>query len=51
MYFNKISMAVIGLSSMGYAEASAATSVETFWILVALFALNTEDATVTPVHV
>jgi len=40
MHFNKINMAVIGLSSMGYAEASAGTDVETFWIWVALFALG-----------
>ncbi|MBT8349248.1 MAG: hypothetical protein HKP62_07380, partial [Sulfurovum sp.] len=40
MHFNKIGMAITGLSSMGYAEASATANVETFWIWVALFTLG-----------
>ncbi|WP_373028325.1 response regulator [Sulfurovum sp.] len=40
MLFNKISMAIIGLSSMGYAEVSTSAGLETFWLWVALFALG-----------
>ncbi len=40
MHLNKISMAIIGLSSMGYAEVSTGVGQETFWIWVALFALG-----------
>ncbi len=40
MQFNKTSMAIIGLSSMSYAQASESVGVETFWIWVALFALG-----------
>lgn len=39
MHLNKTSMAMIGLSSMGYAQ-SVATDLETFWIWIALFALG-----------
>ncbi len=40
MHFNKISMAIIGLSSMGYAQSSTGTDIETFWIWIALFTLG-----------
>ena len=40
MHLNKISMAIIGLSSMGYAEVSTGVALETFWLWVALFALG-----------
>ena len=40
MHFNKIGMAIIGLSSMSYAQVSESVGVETFWIWVALFALG-----------
>lgn len=40
MHLNKIGMAIIGLSSIGYAQSSSATNVEIFWIWVALFTLG-----------
>ncbi|MDM5264125.1 response regulator [Sulfurovum sp. XTW-4] len=40
MYLNKISMAIIGLSSMGYAQADQGAGSETFWLWIALFALG-----------
>lgn len=40
MYLNKISMAIIGLSSMGYAQADQGAGLETFWLWIALFALG-----------
>ncbi|MGB5506572.1 MAG: response regulator [Sulfurovum sp.] len=40
MHFNKISTAIIGLSSIGFAQTSIATDIETFWIWIALFALG-----------
>ena len=40
MHFNKISMAIIGLSSIGFAQTDIATEIETFWIWIALFTLG-----------
>ncbi len=40
MHFNKISMAIIGLSSMGHAKVNTDVGQETFWLWVALFALG-----------
>ena len=40
MHLNKISMAIIGLSSMGYAQADQGAGSETFWLWIALFALG-----------
>ncbi len=40
MHLNKISMAIIGLSSMGYAQVNQGAESETFWLWVALFALG-----------
>ncbi len=40
MHFNKISMAIIGLSSTGFAQTNIATEIENFWIWIALFALG-----------
>ena len=40
MHLNKISMAIVGLSSMGYAQIDQGAGLETFWIWVALFALG-----------
>lgn len=40
MHFNKISMAIIGLSSIGYAQVNEIAGLETFWIWIALFALG-----------
>ena len=46
MQFNKISMAILGLSSMNYAQASVSAEIETFWIWVALFALGIVGITI-----
>ena len=46
MHFNKISMAIIGLSSIAYAQSSAAKNVETFWIWIALFTLGIVGITI-----
>ncbi|WP_373030972.1 response regulator [Sulfurovum sp.] len=46
MHFNKISMAIIGLSMMNYAQASEGADIETFWIWVALFALGLVGITI-----
>lgn len=40
MHLNKISMAIIGLSSMGYAQVNQGAESEAFWLWVALFALG-----------
>ncbi len=40
MHFNKISMGIIGLSSMSYAQVNQGAESETFWLWVALFALG-----------
>ena len=40
MHFNKISMAIVVLSSMSTAEAGEGSGVDTFWIWLALFALG-----------
>ncbi|GIT99144.1 response regulator [Sulfurovum sp. TSL1] len=40
MYLNKISMAIVGLSSMGYAQTDQGAGSETFWLWIALFALG-----------
>ena len=40
MLFNKIGMAFIGLSSLGFAQTNIVTQIETFWLWVALFALG-----------
>ena len=40
MHFNKISMAIIGLSGMSYAQINEGAASEAFWLWVALFALG-----------
>ncbi len=40
MHFKKMGTAIIGLSSIGFAQTNPATQIETFWIWVALFALG-----------
>jgi len=40
MHFNKISMAIIGLSGMCYAQINEGAASEAFWLWVALFALG-----------
>ena len=40
MHLNKISMAIVGLSSMGYAQIDQGAELETFWLWIALFALG-----------
>ncbi|HSR74664.1 MAG TPA: response regulator, partial [Sulfurovum sp.] len=41
MQLNKISMGILGLSGMGYAQIGYSAGSETFWLWVALFALAT----------
>ena len=40
MHLNKISMAIAGLSSIGYAQTNQSVESEIFWVWVALFALG-----------
>jgi CheY-like chemotaxis protein len=40
MHLNKIGMAIVGLSSIGYAEINQGAGSEIFWVWVALFALG-----------
>ncbi|MEN8727148.1 MAG: response regulator [Sulfurovum sp.] len=40
MHLKKISMAVIGLSGMSYAQINESVASETFWLWIALFALG-----------
>ena len=46
MRVNKITMAIISLSSMSYAQPSISAEIETFWIWVALFALGIVGITI-----
>lgn len=40
MHFKKIGMAIVGLSSVGFAQTDIATQIDTFWIWIALFTLG-----------
>jgi len=40
MHLNKISMVIVGLSSIGYAQTNQSVESEIFWVWVALFALG-----------
>ena len=40
MHFKTTGMAIIGLSTVGFAQTDIATQIETFWIWVALFTLG-----------
>lgn len=40
MHLNKISMAIVGLTSIGYAQINQGAESEIFWVWIALFALG-----------
>ena len=46
MHIKKIGMAIIGLSSIGFAQTDIATQIDTFWIWVALFTLGLVGITI-----
>lgn len=40
MHFKKIIITIMGLSSIGFAQANMTTEIETFWLWIALFSLG-----------
>jgi len=46
MHLNKISTAIVGLSSIGYAQVDQGTESDIFWVWIALFALGIVGITI-----